>query len=376
MAYDQFYKEDAFASSLTFNKWVPLMCADVALLWTFKQIYNRPPDPRICLTSSPGNNKNNNKNKITNTLLYPPHFFRNHPINYVSVTGELIDVTESQLGLDPEKNSLAILILTVDDGSGTTLKCILFTQQGAYNPNNLLHQVYQVQGFIIDSETFGRQLRIVQFARVKGLTGELDRWCETLRVRKTILTKHWDYDSGETDEDEDEDKDKDEDEQDEQEEEEVNDNDESFKDIDKLPTMFCSFHRKNSVLVQTPNALVTTHTGGVRLDLRKTQTSARVLKVIKHPRNKTPPPQHQYHKRVLKSPRKSQKSSPLDPSLKNSPTITFTRQNTRQDPQCAPAIHQQVYLNSQICFFSRPCVIATPAISHLPKSRRHLHLHK
>lgn len=70
MENDLYYAERVFEDSFTFGKWVPLICADVAHLRTFEEIYNRPVEEQYSIPRSNG-----------------PFFFRNHPINHVSITG-------------------------------------------------------------------------------------------------------------------------------------------------------------------------------------------------------------------------------------------------------------------------------------------------
>lgn len=72
MNHDLYYSERHFSSSFTYGKWVPMFCADIVHLRPFQEIYKRPPKDGFEIPKSNG-----------------PFFFRNHPIDYVTVVGRI-----------------------------------------------------------------------------------------------------------------------------------------------------------------------------------------------------------------------------------------------------------------------------------------------
>lgn len=87
---DLYYSEKVFEDSFTYGKWVPLLCADVGYLRPFDEIYKRAPLDGFSLPRSNG-----------------PFFFRNHPINYVAVTGHCHSA--QQLPIEGTRNVILIL---------------------------------------------------------------------------------------------------------------------------------------------------------------------------------------------------------------------------------------------------------------------------
>lgn len=83
--------------------------------------------------------------------------------------------------------------MTVDDGSGTTLKCSKFTYNGAHNTRKLIGRVFEVQGYIIHHSLFGREIRVVQINECTCLDHEIASWSEALKLRREVLSKHWNY---------------------------------------------------------------------------------------------------------------------------------------------------------------------------------------
>lgn len=58
---------------------------------------------------------------------------------------------------------------------------------------NLLQKVIEIQGYLIDHPTFGRELRVVQMNICTALEDEIVIWSDTLRLRRQVLSKHWNY---------------------------------------------------------------------------------------------------------------------------------------------------------------------------------------
>lgn len=185
MDVDYFYPEFTFIDSLTFGKWVPLMCSDLSTLFTFFEIYNRQPDPSVCV-------QNNVKTSF-------PFFFRNHPINYVFLTGKILNPIEN--AFRPAKNSrnskkqpstLAISFY-LDDNSGEYASCVIYTHSGVYDIDAMKDNVYQVYGYITQHSIFGRQVRVTQVSRIQPGSQEIRAWKETMKVRQEVLCKHWNH---------------------------------------------------------------------------------------------------------------------------------------------------------------------------------------
>lgn len=174
MENDIYYPEKVFNKSFTFGNWLPLTCADVLHLQTFEEIYGRASLPKYSIYKSNG-----------------PFFFRNHPINYVVVTGKCRNGYE--VSIENSKSSI-VLIMFLDDGSGQNLKCSKFICKGAYKISELMGQTFEVQGYIVDHPTFGREIRILQFCAVDSTATEVENWADALKLRKEVLSKHWTYD--------------------------------------------------------------------------------------------------------------------------------------------------------------------------------------
>ena len=81
----------------------------------------------------------------------------------------------------------------VDDGSGSSLKCSKFTFKGAHKVENLIGRVFEVQGYIIHHPTFGREIRFIQITLCSSLRKEISIWSEALKLRRAVLSKHWNY---------------------------------------------------------------------------------------------------------------------------------------------------------------------------------------
>jgi hypothetical protein len=240
MGSDIYYPEKVFHESFTFGNWLPLICTDVFHLQTFKEVYGRESLPKYTIYKSNG-----------------PFFFRNHPINYVVVTGKCINGYE--VYIDNSKTEI-VLILFLDDSSGQSLKCSKFSYRSAYKLQELVGKTLEVQGYIVDHPTFGREVRILQFRVVESMATEIENWADALKLRKEVLSKHWSYDR----------KDK----QsalavtsirqssapnNTQEEENINRLG-SLAPIDHMPTAFCSFMRPNAILSQE-NSIIENKSG-------------------------------------------------------------------------------------------------------------------
>lgn len=271
MEYDIFYPERVFGDSFTFNKWVPLMCADISNLWSFRQIYNCDPDSSVCIGHA-RRMKRRTKYSLpqASTPLHPPFFFRNHPVNYVTLTGRLVDVTE--IVLHDHRFSIGTnlaVTLTVDDSSGDVAKCIIYTQQGVYNLRKMKNAIYEVQGYLTEHVMYGRQVRVIQIAKKNGLEDELQSWKEVMKIRHDVLTRHWDHLEMLALREAEDQKELEHGCQVDMEEEEgldlVSELNGESNGVDSAPKVYCSFHRENSLLVQDPKSLVETRDGGVRL---------------------------------------------------------------------------------------------------------------
>lgn len=88
---DLFYPEKVFDDSFTFGKWVPLLCADIAHLRPFKELYKRLPDTKYTIPRSNG-----------------PFFYRNHPINYIAITGTCQNALE--IPIEGSKSDVILII--------------------------------------------------------------------------------------------------------------------------------------------------------------------------------------------------------------------------------------------------------------------------
>lgn len=82
---------------------------------------------------------------------------------------------------------------TVDDGSGVSIKCTKFTFKNAHRSQYLMNKVFEIQGYIVHHETFGREIRIIQLNSVVSQASELDAWAEAIKLRREVLSKHWNY---------------------------------------------------------------------------------------------------------------------------------------------------------------------------------------
>lgn len=240
MGSDIYYPEKVFNESFTFGNWLPLICTDVFHLQTFKEVYGRESLPKYTIYKSNG-----------------PFFFRNHPINYIVVTGKCVNGYEVYI-----ENSKAevVLILILDDSSGQSLKCSKFSYRGAYKLQELVGKTLEVQGYIVDHSKFGREVRILQFRVVESVTTEIENWADALKLRKEVLSKHWSYDrkhkqsalavtsitqsSPPTHA---------------QEEDNIQRLG-SLAPIDHMPTVFCSFMRPNAILSQE-NSIIENESG-------------------------------------------------------------------------------------------------------------------
>lgn len=319
MSLDQFYPEPNFVDSFTFGKWVPLFCADIASLCSFRQVYNRSANPSVCIFPSyTQRNKalctHKHGSSLVSSEVKPgnddikgqePFFFRNHPINYVSLTGKILDIDEKPVGQNTkgvgnkEKQSRlavgnsSIIIFQLDDNSGKAINCMMYSDAGTYNIWNMKGRVFEVQGYVTEHILFGRQVRVTYFRKKKRIEQEISSWKEVLDVKRNVLCKHWDHsviqgqeedltlskiaEGSEP--------------QDAYNREEVEKNGKAEIEIDsksltKLPTLYCSFLRQESLLVQAPSSMVHNDMGGIRLSdkfRKSTLVSKDVVKIVVNP---------------------------------------------------------------------------------------------
>lgn len=73
------------------------------------------------------------------------------------------------------------------------IKCSKFAYQGAHRIRNLVGKVFEIQGYIIHHAAFGREVRILQMSQVTSLDGEIQLWSEALKLRREVLSKHWNH---------------------------------------------------------------------------------------------------------------------------------------------------------------------------------------
>lgn len=210
MIRDEYYDERHFGDSLTYNRWLPMCAHDVCCLDSFETIYERK-----CNLEGRG--------RI--------YFFRNHPINYVLLTGRCVDVSETSIRSKTRPGVL--YTFTIDDGSGQTMGCAYI--YNTKNPGMFKNKglILEVRGYIYDSPSFPRRISVCSFRVLKKSIAQerhlILASMEQVDVRKRILENSWYCPEAE--------------------EEKMS----LVRDLQSEPNEYCSFNRLPSVLLSRPD---------------------------------------------------------------------------------------------------------------------------
>jgi hypothetical protein len=153
------YEEQYYVLSATFNRLVPLFCADLAMLQSFTQAYGRPPNDRGY--------------HVNGRAFSPPFLFGNHPINYVTLTGRCRDV--QVLGGTGERGFAAVILSLTDDTGGQPIEAIYSrtdcvgpangsngNSSGSMKTADYLNKSMTLTGYLTRNERFNRtQMKLI-----------------------------------------------------------------------------------------------------------------------------------------------------------------------------------------------------------------------
>lgn len=222
---DVFYHEKYFGDSLTYNRWLPLCARDILYLDRYEDVYGR--SQGLSKRNPEDDNNNNKRRRISsNAEIY---FFRNHPINYVLITGRCINVKETVL----RKKIIpgVLYMFTIDDGSGVSIDCVNFYRTKDLNIFSNEGRILEVRGTIYDAPTFPRRINVSHYRPLRKSIPEQKHLIlasmERIDVRRNVLEPGWYCPSAE------------------EEENPVN----TFEGGNK-ETEYCSFNRFPSVLLE------------------------------------------------------------------------------------------------------------------------------
>jgi hypothetical protein len=172
MIRDEYYDEGYFGDSLTYNRWLPMCAHDVYCLDSFETIYERKSELA-------------GRGRI--------YFFRNHPINYVLLTGRCVDVSETSIRSKTRPGVL--YTFTIEDGSGQMIGCAYIyntKDPGMFRNKGLM---LEVRGYIYDSPGFPRRISVCNFRVLKKSIAQerhlILASMEQVDVRKRILENSW-----------------------------------------------------------------------------------------------------------------------------------------------------------------------------------------
>ncbi|CAN6674468.1 hypothetical protein TRVA0_054S00452 [Trichomonascus vanleenenianus] len=210
----QWYNPEIFRRSHTFGKWLPIACRDILELETFKAAYGYPCPDKLRIGSSPN---------VETVFLC-----RNHPINYVLVTGKCVAVDYSHY---PDSGKY-VYQYHIDDDTGPSviaLKECYFQLVG--EEARIKNRYVEVRGYLMEKKGHSRKIsvrgiRVLKTTRSNNsVLTPFRRYLlaslESLTVRQVVLSKNW-ADSEEVVE--------------------------SQLDVAEDPTHYCSLSRKPSLL--------------------------------------------------------------------------------------------------------------------------------
>lgn len=149
------YDEQYYILSATFNRLVPLFCADLAMLQSFPQAYGRPPTDRGY--------------HVNGRAFSPPFLFGNHPINYVTLTGRCRDL--QVLGDAGERGFSAVILSLTDDTGGQPVEAIYARTDctgpasggGGMKIADYINKNMTLTGYLTRSERFNRtQMKLIK----------------------------------------------------------------------------------------------------------------------------------------------------------------------------------------------------------------------
>lgn len=154
-----------FDLSVTFNQWTRMTCHDISLVESYESLYGCPYEP-----------------PYGQSLIRPeaPFFFKNHPINYVSLCGRVRQVAQKADNF---------WIVTIDDGTGTEVDVKFRRSRSPVR----IHEFIEVRGHIVDHKKYGRGVYprdIWRFGDV-SLEEEFLAYMEAIRLRRHILSATW-----------------------------------------------------------------------------------------------------------------------------------------------------------------------------------------
>ena len=169
---DVLYPKEYFSQSLTYNKWLPIACLDIRMcLKAYRDLYLDDKSPIV------GEDRG-------------PFFFRNHPINYVCVTGYCSDVI-----LHKSNDRVFAYTFTVSDGTGATIECFKPETLAKEWYETYRNKVVEVKGYLYQKGHFPLQIKVRDIGCLKAtkfnirymtLAGE-----ELVKVRQEILAQRW-----------------------------------------------------------------------------------------------------------------------------------------------------------------------------------------
>ncbi|KAA8907664.1 hypothetical protein TRICI_004955 [Trichomonascus ciferrii] len=159
------------------------------------------------------------------------YFFRNHPINYVLLTGRCVDVGETSIRSKTRPGVL--YTFTIEDGSGPMIGCAYI--YNTKNPGMFRNKglMLEVRGYIYDSPGFPRRISVCNFRVLRKSVAQerhlILASMEQVDVRKRILENSWYCPEAE------------------------NQKRPVARDLVSEPNEYCSFYRLPSVLLSRPD---------------------------------------------------------------------------------------------------------------------------